>query len=135
MTFAPQELAYIKTRPLVRVATVSVNGQPDLVVTGFEFDGTAFWIGGYNPTKTRRTRNIQGGNRRVALLFDDVDTAGGGWTPRYLRIYGTAELVESPLGSGTLNMRVTPTLSWSVNLTPESTGPAHSLTPHKTIHE
>ncbi|NKY19780.1 PPOX class F420-dependent oxidoreductase [Tsukamurella spumae] len=123
----------MRTQPLVRVATVDSDGQPDLVVTGYEFDGRDFWIGGFDPTRTRRTRNIQSGNNKVALLFDDLITQGG-WTPRYIRIYGTVELVEAPAGSGTLNMRITPDVSWSVNLTPDSTGPAHSLKPRKTIH-
>ncbi|MDM2350378.1 pyridoxamine 5'-phosphate oxidase [Mycobacteroides abscessus subsp. abscessus] len=132
--FAVQELAYIKASPLVRVATVGADYQPDLVVTGFDYDGTDFWIGGFEPTNTRRTRNLQSGNNKVALLFDDILTESG-WTPRYLRIYGSAELVESPVGSGTLNMRITPLVSWSVNLTPESSGPAHALKPRKTLHK
>lgn len=128
-----QELAFIKASSLVRVATVSASGQPDLVVTGFDYDGADFWIGGFDPTNTRRTRNLKDGSTKVALLFDDV-LIDGGWTPRYLRVYGIAELVESPVGSGTLNMRITPEVSWSANLTPESSGPAHSLTPRKTVH-
>jgi pyridoxamine 5'-phosphate oxidase family protein len=58
MSFTDEEIAYIKSQPLARVATVSSDGQPDIAPVGFEFDDTHFYIGGYNPTNTRRSRNV-----------------------------------------------------------------------------
>ena len=134
MSFTAAEVEYIRSQPLLRVATVAPDGQPDVVPVGFAFDGTHFWIGGYDPTHTRRTRNLQGGNDKVALVIDDL-APGGGWKPRYLRVYGTGELVERPAGSGTLNLKVTPTVSWSMNLDAgwspgASGGPAVQRTEH-----
>lgn len=135
MAFTPEEIAYIDSQPLARVATAGPDGQPDVVPVGFRFDGTHFWIGGFNPTRTRRTRNVQAGNDKVALVIDDL-APGGGWKPRYIRIYGTVELVELPAGSGTLVMKISPVTSWSMNLDAEwSAGGHHGLSPRKAHHD
>ena len=36
MSFTDEELAYIRSQPLARVATVSSDGQPDVVPVGFD---------------------------------------------------------------------------------------------------
>lgn len=134
MSFTDDEIAYIRSQRLARVATVAGDGQPDVVPVGFRFDGQHFWIGGYDPTRTRRTRNIRAGQDKVALVIDDL-APGGGWRPRYLRVYGTAELVEQPEGSGTVVMKITPTMSWSMNLGAEwAAGGRQPLAPRKTDH-
>ena len=94
MSFTAEEVAYIRSQRLARVATVAADGQPDVVPVGFEFDGTHFYIGGFDPANTRRTRNIQSGNEKVALVIDDLASADP-WSPRFLRVYGTAEDRES----------------------------------------
>jgi pyridoxamine 5'-phosphate oxidase family protein len=116
MTFTPEEVAYIRSQRLARVATAAPDGQPDVVPVGFEFDGTCFYIGGFDPARTRRTKNIQAGGDKVALVIDDV-AAAEPWSPRFLRVYGTAELVQrdSPSGPQPV-MKVTPGVSWSWNL-------------------
>jgi pyridoxamine 5'-phosphate oxidase family protein len=59
---------------------------------------------------------VELGNTQVALVVDDLASAQP-WTPRYLRVYGTAELVERQGQFGTAPyMRITPTISWSFNL-------------------
>lgn len=47
MTFTPEEIDYMRTQPLARVASVDSEGQPDVVPVTFEFDGTHINIGGY----------------------------------------------------------------------------------------
>jgi hypothetical protein len=37
--FTEKEIAYLQSQPLARLATVSVDLQPDAVPVGFEFDG------------------------------------------------------------------------------------------------
>jgi pyridoxamine 5'-phosphate oxidase family protein len=140
MSFTTEEIAYLKSQPLARVATVSPDGQPDAVPVGFDFDGTYFYVGGVDPSKTRRTRNIQAGNHQIALIIDDLVSVEP-WTPRFLRVYGTAELIErpdsgSPYFSGRSIMRITPTISWSWNLNAGSSD-AHDtgFTPRRTVHE
>lgn len=134
MSFTDDEIAYIRSQPLARVSTVSADGQPDVVPVGYQFDGTHFWIGGHDPTNTRRTRNIQAGSDKVALVIDDL-APGGGWRPRYLRVHGTVELVEQPGRPDALVMKITPTVSWSMNLSAEwSAGGPHGLKPRKGHH-
>ncbi len=137
MSFTDEEIAYMRSQPLARVATVSSDGQPDVVPVGFEYDGTHLWIGGIDPGNTRRAKNIRDGNTKVAIVIDDLASVRP-WSPRYLRIYGGAELVERPSmrGGPTQVMKVTPTVSWSLNLDGRfSIGSDHRFTPpRKTIH-
>jgi pyridoxamine 5'-phosphate oxidase family protein len=135
MTFTPEEIAYIGAQRLARVATTAADGQPDVVPVGFDFDGTSFYIGGRDPENTRRTRNVKAGQDKVALVIDDV-VADSGWAPRYLRVYGTAELVErdTPMGRQ-LVIKLTPTVSWSWNLDGRPIAEAFGRGgPHRTVH-
>ena len=75
MSFTAEEIAYLRSQPLARVATVATDGQPDAVPLAFEFDGTYFWLGGTGEAvlSTRKFRNVIAGNHRVALVIDDLD--------------------------------------------------------------
>jgi len=116
MSFSEEEIAYLRSQRLARIATVSADGQPDVVPVGFEFDGTHVFVGGMDPAKTRKFRNVRAGHNNVALVVDDLVSVNP-WTPRYLRIYGNAELVERQGQFGpAAYMRITPTVSWSFNL-------------------
>ena len=114
--FSEKELAYIKSQPLARMGTVSTDLQPDVAPVGFEFDGHDFYIGGQNPVVTRKYKNINNGNNKVALMIDDLETLDP-WKPRGIRIYGTAVIVEraGQFGSG-IYLHITPTVSWSWSL-------------------
>ena len=135
MAFTDEEVAFIRSQPLARVATVSSDGQPDVVPVTFEFDGFHFLIGGFDPERTRRTRNVDQGNDKVALVIDDLASVRP-WSPRYLRVYGTVELVPTQGPSGPVRiMRITPETSWSLNLSGEwSPGSGGSITPRRTEH-
>jgi pyridoxamine 5'-phosphate oxidase family protein len=108
MSFSDEEVAYLRSRRLARLATVAPDGQPDVVPVGFEFDGTHLYVGGMAPARTRKFHNIQAGNTKVALVIDDLASTNP-WSPRYLRIYGTAELMQRPgqFGPGPY-MQITP---------------------------
>jgi PPOX class F420-dependent enzyme/OxyR family protein len=71
-TLTDEEIAYIKSQPLARIAAVAPDGRPDVAAVGFEFDNTHFYIGGFNPTNTRRSRNVRNGNHQVTLVIDDL---------------------------------------------------------------
>jgi pyridoxamine 5'-phosphate oxidase family protein len=131
MAFTDEEVAFLKSQPLARIATVGPDGQPDVAPVGFEFDGTYFWIGGRDPERTRKFLNVQAGQAKVALVIDDLVSMDP-WTPRGLRVYGTAELVQRAgrFGPGTY-MRITPDVSWSWNLDGRSQGPYSS---RRTVH-
>ncbi|BBZ63489.1 PPOX class F420-dependent oxidoreductase [Mycolicibacterium monacense] len=129
MSFTDEELAYMASQPLARIATVDDEGQPDVVPVGFEFDGTYINIGGFRPANTRRHHNVAAGHHKVALVIDDLASTDP-WSPRYLRVYGTAEVVGGP----NPYLRVRPTVSWSWNLSGEPLNHHKMVPPKKTVH-
>ena len=141
MAFTEEEIAYIRSQPLARVSTAAPDGQPDVVPVTFEFDGFHFYIGGFDPTNTRRTKNVAAGNDKVALVIDDLAPPDP-WAPRhhrkwrFLRIYGTAELVDREGANGPAKiLKITPTISWSINLADEQQGDdAGNVPPRRTVH-
>ena len=135
MAFTDEEAAYLESQRLARIATVAPDGQPDVVPVGFEFDGTFLYIGGMDPARTRKYLNVQAGSSKVALVVDDLVSTQP-WTPRGLRIYGTAELVERQGQFGTAPyMRITPTISWSWNLEGLPFSRDREVVVHRTVHE
>ncbi|TQF74852.1 PPOX class F420-dependent oxidoreductase [Rhodococcus spelaei] len=129
MSFTDEEIAYLRSQPLARIATTDPDGQPDVVPVGFEFDGTYINIGGIAPAKTRRHHNVLAGNDKIALVVDDLVSTQP-WTPRYLRVYGTAEVVEGEQPY----LRVTPDISWSWNLSGEPLDHNAMKPPRRTVH-
>lgn len=131
--FTEKESTYLQSQLLARLATISKAGQPDVSPVGFEFDGSRFYVGGRDLTHTRKYRSIRDGNTLVALVVDDLASVRP-WSPRGIRIYGSADLVEREgrLGRG-VYIRITPTVSWSWGIEdtrrkahhrPEATAPA-----------
>jgi pyridoxamine 5'-phosphate oxidase family protein len=134
MSFSDEEVAYMRSQGLCRFATVSSDGQPDVVPVGFEYDGTYIFIGGLDPAKTRKFRNIRDGNTRIAVVIDDLASVRP-WSPRYLRVYGTAELVERQGQFGPAPyIQITPTISWSWNLEGRPFTPDRELVARRTDH-
>ncbi|HWM20987.1 MAG TPA: PPOX class F420-dependent oxidoreductase [Ilumatobacteraceae bacterium] len=137
MSFTDEEIAYLKSQPIARVATVGADGQPDVVPLAFEYDGTFFWVGGSGPSvlHTRKFRNIGAGNLKVALVIDDL-VSFEPFIARSIRIYGEAEQPierNGMVGPGTY-MRITPTVSWSWNMAGQPAGD-NWYEPRKTIHQ
>ena len=125
MAFGPDELSYLRSQPLARLASVGADGQPDVVPVAFEFDRTSFWIGGSGATvlETRKIRNVLAGNRQVALVIDDL-VSFDPFIARGIRVYGHAdEPVErvGMVGPG-IYVRIAPTMSWSWNMLGEPVG-------------
>jgi pyridoxamine 5'-phosphate oxidase family protein len=125
MSFRPEEVEYLRTQPLARLATVAADGRPDVVPVAFEFDGTGFWIGGSGQSvlRTRKFRNIVDASRDVALVIDDM-VSFDPFIARGIRIYGRAsDPVERVglVGPG-IYVRITPSVSWSWNLAGEPVG-------------
>jgi pyridoxamine 5'-phosphate oxidase family protein len=136
MSFTEQELAYLRSQPLARVATLGPGGQPDVVPLSFEYDGAYFWIGGSGPTvaATRKFRNIEAGNRKVSLVVDDL-LSFDPFIARCVRVYGVADdPVERVglVGPGRY-ARITPHVSWSWNMAGEPVGETWYAA-HRTVH-
>jgi len=131
MSFTDEEVAYLRSQPLARLATVAPDGQPDVAPVGFEFDGTCLFVGGFDPVRTRKFRNVQGGNAKVAIVIDDLPSTRP-WTPRYLRIYGVASLAER---KGSPVLQITPSVSWSFNLSGRPLTDYEQIEVHRTVHQ
>ncbi|WP_262699504.1 MULTISPECIES: PPOX class F420-dependent oxidoreductase [Streptomyces] len=135
MSFTEEEIRYLRSQQLARIATVSADDQPDVAPVGFEYDGTYLYVGGADPVRTRKWRNVEAGKTKVALVIDDLVRTSP-WTPRYLRVYGTAELVQRKGRLGTAPyIRITPTVSWSFNLEGEPFTHDRKVSVRRTVHE
>ncbi len=134
MSFSEEEIAYLRSQRLARIATVSPDGQPDVAPVGFEFDGIHVYVGGMDPARTRKFRNVQAGSTKVAIVVDDLVSVSP-WTPRSLRIYGSAELLErdGQFGPGRY-MRITPAVSWSSNLDGKPFSHDRPASVRRTVH-
>jgi pyridoxamine 5'-phosphate oxidase family protein len=125
LAFSDEEIAYLRSQPVARLATVNADGQPDVVPVAFELDGSYIWVGGVGPdvAHTRKLRNIRAGRTKVSLVVDDLVSMEP-FIARALRVYGDAEpAIErvGMMGPG-LYSRITPTVSWSWNLAGEPAG-------------
>lgn len=103
----------------------------------FEFDGTAFWVGGSGESvlSTRKVRNVVDGNRHVALVVDDMESFDP-FIARGMRVYGVAaDPVERDglVGPG-YYIRITPLESWSWNTDGQPVGDAW-YTARRAVHE
>ncbi len=125
MAFSDDEIAYLRSQPIARLATVNADGQPDVVPVAFELDGSYIWVGGVGPdvARTRKLRNIAAGRSKVSLVFDDLVSMEP-FIARALRVSGEAEPPVERVGlvGPGLYSRITPTVSWSWNLAGEPAG-------------
>jgi pyridoxamine 5'-phosphate oxidase family protein len=138
MSFSEDELRYLNAQPLARLATVDAEGQPDVVPVGITIDGPYIYIAGLDNVRTRKYRNVRDGNSKVSLVVDDLASTQP-WAPRFVRIYGTADIVERDGQFGKQPyLRILPTVSWSWNLDghpfTHETNPA-SLKLRRTVHQ
>jgi pyridoxamine 5'-phosphate oxidase family protein len=135
MAFTDEEITYLRSQPLGRLATLGGAGQPDVVPVAVEFDGEFLWVGGGATVRgTRKFRNIATGNHKVALVVDDLLSLEP-FVARGIRVYGHAEQPFERVGlvgPGTY-LRITPTVSWSWNLAGEPAGDAWYPS-NKTVH-
>lgn len=109
ISFSKEEVKFLKESKLARLATVSPSGQPHVVPIGFEFKRGFFYFGGYYITKSLKFKNIQQ-NNKVGLVVDDLISTNP-WTPRFIIIRGTAEILTEK-GKGSIDERT------SVKITP-----------------
>jgi pyridoxamine 5'-phosphate oxidase family protein len=126
VAFSDEELAYLRSQPVARLATVNEDGQPDVVAVSFEVDDDSYiWVGGVGAevAHTRKFRNIGAGRMKVSLVVDDLISIEP-FIARALRVYGDAELPVERVGmvGPGLYSRITPRVSWSWNLAGEPAG-------------
>ncbi|MFL5662088.1 MAG: PPOX class F420-dependent oxidoreductase [Ktedonobacteraceae bacterium] len=87
--FTPEEIAYLQSQRLGRLATVSQNGEPHVVPVSFRYnpEQESIDIGGHYIVSTKKYRDaVRYG--RVAFVVDDVLPP---WKPRMIEVRGTVE--------------------------------------------
>lgn len=90
--FTEEELAYLKTQRIGRLATVNERGEPQIAPVGFRYNEglDTIDIGGHNLAESQKFRNIAR-NGLAAFVVDDVVPP---WQPRCLEIRGQAEALS-----------------------------------------
>lgn len=94
--FSAEEIAYLQSQRLGRLATVGADGQPHAVPVGFRYnpDHDTIDIGGHGGfTKRKKYRDVQH-NRRVAFVVDDLASVNP-WRVRGIEIRGEAEILDT----------------------------------------
>ena len=88
LTLTPQELDYLRSQRLGRLATVDGRGAPQNNPVGFFIDEVTgqVLIGGFNLAQSRKFRNL-GANPNVAFVVDDLASVDP-WTPRGVEMRG-----------------------------------------------
>ncbi len=111
-TFTDAELAYLATQPLMRFASASPTGKPDVVPVVFSVDGDDIVSGGFDITHTVRYRNILA-NPQATVVIDDLASMDP-WSPRGLKIMGSVTVEEA---DGSPRFRISPEviISWAIN--------------------
>jgi pyridoxamine 5'-phosphate oxidase family protein len=91
--FTPQEIEYLQSQRLGRLATVDPHGQPQNAPVGFRYNPQAdtLDIGGRSMSTSKKYRNVQT-NPQVAFVVDDVLPP---WKVRGIEVRGTAAALPS----------------------------------------
>jgi pyridoxamine 5'-phosphate oxidase family protein len=94
-TFTPQEIAYLQSQLLGRLATVGADGDPHVVPVGFRYnpDLNTIDIGGHGIAQSKKYRDIALSGR-AAFVVDDLVSVDP-WTPRMIAVRGQAEALPS----------------------------------------
>jgi pyridoxamine 5'-phosphate oxidase family protein len=110
--FTDAELEYLNTQPLMRFATASPTGIPDVAPVIFEIEGDHIITAGFDITHTVRYRNI-GNNPRATVVVDDLASFDP-WSPRGIKVIGSATIEEA---DGAPRFRIAPEviISWAIN--------------------
>jgi pyridoxamine 5'-phosphate oxidase family protein len=98
--FTPDEIEYLESRTLGRLATVGTNGQPHVIPLTYKFnrDEDTIDLGGIDFAAGKKWRDAQR-HPKVTFLVDDADAQGA----RAIEIRGRAELHRT--GGSKINPR------------------------------
>jgi pyridoxamine 5'-phosphate oxidase family protein len=110
--FTKAKLLYLEGQPIMRFATASVEGKPDVAPVVFEVDGDDIVTGGFDISHTVRYRNLQN-NPQATVVIDDLASMDP-WSPRGVKVIGTGTI--ETFGGGE-RFRITPRVivSWAIN--------------------
>ena len=106
--FTQREVDYLRSQPLMRFASASPTGRPDVAAVAFSVDGDDIVTAGFDISKTVRYRNVEA-NPRAAVVIDDL-AAVQPWTPRGIKVRGHVQIEGEATGQ---RFRITPEVIWS----------------------
>jgi pyridoxamine 5'-phosphate oxidase family protein len=118
--FTDEEIAYLQSQRLGRLATVDAKGDPHVVPVSFRYnpEHDTIDIGGHRIASTKKYRDALR-HGRVAFVVDDVLPA---WQPRMIEVRGSVEGLpeggkEIVPGFSPEVLRITPTriISFGLN--------------------
>ena len=91
--FSTEEIDYMASQRLGRIATVGRDGQPHVVPTSFRYNAEqdAIDVGGLRMSQTKKFRDVER-TGRASIVIDDVQPP---WKPRMIEIRGRAETVAT----------------------------------------
>lgn len=94
--FTQNEVEYLESGLLGRLATVGRDGTPHVAPVGFSYNAEldAIDIGGYDLTNSKKFRDV-GRSGRAAFVVDDLASTEP-WRPRGIEVRGGAEAIDSP---------------------------------------
>lgn len=117
--FTPNEIEYLQSQRLARLATIGANGDLHVVPLGFRYnpETDTIDIGGHNFASSKKYRDaLRYG--RVALVVDDVQPP---WRPRFVEVRGSVEALggggkDINAGFDAEMLRITPTYIVSIGI-------------------
>ena len=102
MWFSDEQLGYLASQHLGRLATVDHHGQPQNNPVGFVLNDElqTIDIGGRQMGRSKKYRNVRRGSR-AAFVVDDLASINP-WRPRMIEVRGWAEALDgvAPLRPG-----------------------------------
>ena len=119
--FEDEEIEYLKSQLLGRLATVGSDGQPHVVPVSFRYNAQSdtIDIGGHDFARRKKYQDVQR-NPRVALIVDDLQSVNP-WRPQGIEVRGEAEVLTSggeALGPGfapeMFRLRARRIVSWGI---------------------
>lgn len=117
--FTPQEIDYLQSQRLGRMATIDAKGDLHVVPLAFRYnpEEDTIDLGGHNIVSTKKYRDALR-HGRIAFVVDDVLPP---WKPRFVEVRGTVQAVDE--GGQAINpnfrpeiLRLTPTYIVSIGL-------------------
>jgi len=93
--FTPDEIAYLQSQRLGRLATATPDGRPHVVPVAFRYnpESDTIDIGGHGFAGRKKYRDVQR-NPHVACVVDDLASVSP-WRPRGIEVRGEAEVLAT----------------------------------------
>jgi pyridoxamine 5'-phosphate oxidase family protein len=114
MGFTPEELSFLRSQHLGRIATTSAKGEPDVAPVTFAMaDNGSIRISGFDNPRTIKWNNVVA-TGRAAFVVDELASVNP-WRPRGVKVRGAAEAVTGEDGSSVIVIRPEIVWSWAIN--------------------